>query len=214
MGDVDTRKVRALERASTVYLETFTRNLSIVIGAFERIPLEIDHQSRNAFTHVARAVSASDVVTVDREIERAVNHIDRANRDCLKAGIIAGRERLDDLVADISFHRGRLTPAQATELKYIDRLRREAYVAETSGEGASVDRLELILRHIMDLTDLLKVEFHEAGTRKTWLMRRLQRWYHPVVTVSFTLLGTVIGTVIGVLSRPHIEPYIGSLLGP
>lgn len=74
---------REIARALTYYQKNFTRFLAQLIGVEERLPEACNNEIRNAFTHVARAQVSPSIEEVRKEIDRAIDHIERASRDCL-----------------------------------------------------------------------------------------------------------------------------------
>jgi hypothetical protein len=121
----------------------FTQYMAAMIAISESVPEEINNQIRNAFTHVARAAHAETLTDVNAEVEKAIGHIERACRDCLKVSIIYARENLDQLVADVVFFYGFMPPDTKAKLATLKSLRREANVAEhvaTRGKSRSLRR--------------------------------------------------------------------------
>lgn len=53
------------------------------------VPLQFTNELRNAINHLARAYCCENDADVDEEIRKAIGHIERAKRDCLKMSSIA-----------------------------------------------------------------------------------------------------------------------------
>ncbi|MBF0418510.1 MAG: hypothetical protein HQL86_09715 [Magnetococcales bacterium] len=134
----------------------------------------------NAFSHLARLRDAHHMEQIRAEGQRAIDHIERANRDCLKAAIIQAHAALEELILDTTFHHGRLTPALDGQL---NRLREERKTEE------------------------IKTQYPETGSRLTRLQRVMKRWHHPL-PLGY-VVSAVIGTVVGcILIKPYLQPLL------
>ncbi|MEO5346336.1 MAG: hypothetical protein H7834_08165 [Magnetococcus sp. YQC-9] len=167
----------------------------------------MNNHVRNAFSHLARIQHINQIEEIQKEADCAIAHIERANRDCLKAAIIYARGRLDDLILEVHFHHGTLTPALETQFKRLVQERKQAYITETRGDGAQTEKLETILRLTEHLSDQIKQHYQEAGSRLTPLQRRMKRWFRPINLFVTLLLGTAFGVVI----RPHVDQWFSRL---
>ena len=204
MSEVDSlevQKAREIKRAFDFYFDTFASTLALLIAEYEKIPLELDNQIRNAFTHLARASSLNSIMDIKIEVDRAIAHIDRANRDCFKAIIIESRSELAEIISDVVFFRGFLTPAIKAKYDEIELNRKKAFVAETKGDEQSVFYLKDIAFETLDLIDKIKEQYHEAGSKKTRFFRFFKRWSRPVGYLIATALGAAIGFA--------LRPYVG-----
>ena len=204
-------KARA-ERVSSVldfYYKNFTEYLATVISFTEALPEEINNQIRDAFTHMSRAGRAMTLEEVETQCKAALAHIERANRDCLKASIIKARGELDNLVADVVFYHGFLTPAIKAQRDAISTARKEAYQLESRGDENQSLKLEEILRMTMALSDEVRAHYSVAGKMRTRVMRFVKRWFRPI---SFVII-LLVGTILGVLIRPWADQLITKILG-
>ena len=189
---------RRAEEVSSVldfYHSDFTTYLATVISLTETLPEQINNQIRDAVTHLARANIADTLTEVQHQSRLARSHIERANRDCLKASIIAARVELDDLVQDVVFYHGFLTPAIKASYDDIRQLRKAAYQAETRGDDDQVAKLDEILRLTMALSGEVRAHYSVAGAKRTKLHRLFKRWFRPLAFVVTLLVGTAIGIV-------------------
>lgn len=196
----DIERTRQVKNVLFHFDQNFTKYLAATIGLTEKLPEEVNNQIRNAMTHLARAQVAPTQSALGDEVSKAKSHIDRANRDCLKASIIVAREKLDNLVAEARFYHAGLTPELQTRLKNIAEDRQEAYKAEAQGRADIVVCLEKLLADIMFASDIIQETYREAGSKKAKLTRFLFRWYRP----AFTLVALVIGYV----TRPFTQPIV------
>lgn len=201
----DIERTRQIRRVLSFYDCDFTKYLASTISFAEKLPEEINNQIRNAFTHLARAQEAQNLTDFNREIELAISHIERANRDCLKASIIIARDQLESLVSDAVFYYVALTPDLKARHKNIVDLRRQAYQAETRGDKNQVARLEEILRETMHTADLVREQYREVGSRKAKALRFLHRWSNPLATVAALLLGYIIHPFLRPLQDAALE---------
>jgi hypothetical protein len=206
---LDEHRTREITRVLNFYENDFTKYLATTIAYTETLPEEINNQIRDAFTHLTRAQQASTQAKITSEIDLSISHINRANRDCLKASIITARVELDDLVTDAVFYHGFLTPNLRTALSNLIDKRRKAYQSETLGDDDQVIKLEEILRLTMDLSDKIREHYSVAGLPKTKFLRAVMRWFRPISFVV-TLL---VGTFLGALFRPLLVNFFSSFLG-
>lgn len=190
---------RRTEEVSSVlnfYHEKFTAYLATTIAFTEKLPEEINNQIRDAFTHLARANVLTSEDEIAGECKLAIGHIERANRDCLKACIIKTREELDNLLNDVAFHHGFPSPAIKTASDRIKIERKATYRAEAAGANDITQRLEEILRLTMDLCDEIRTHYSVAGKTRTRLGRWIRSWFKPLWTVIALLIGAIVGSVI------------------
>ncbi|MBF0164257.1 MAG: hypothetical protein HQL97_05080 [Magnetococcales bacterium] len=194
-------KSREIFRVLDFYNKSFTIYLAIAISYTEKIPEEMNNTIRNAFSHLARLRDAHQEESIRAEGQKAIDHIERANRDCLKAAILHAHAALEDLILDVIFHHGRLTPALDGQRSRLREERKLAYIAETRGESGQTEKLVLHLQMIEYLSEEIKRHYPEAGGRLTRWRRFMKRWFHPVGYL-------VIGTALGVLARHYLDLMI------
>jgi hypothetical protein len=206
---IETVRDQEVARVLAFYSEKFTKYLSATISFSEKIPEEINNHIRNAFTHLARVQFCVDEEKVMVEVNHAINHIERANRDCLKASIICTREVLEDMKLDVYFHYGSLTPAIDAQYKKIQQIREEAYALESRGDGDQTQKLEEVLRLILHTTEQVKEQYQEVGYKKTRIVRVVKRWFRPV----FYVPSIIIGTVFGIVAKTYAQDIIDILKG-
>jgi hypothetical protein len=189
-------RAREISLVLSFYYTDFTRYLATTISFTEKLPEEVNNQVRDAFTHLSRASVATSMEDVTRECKLAQNHIERANRDCLKASIIKARFELEELITDAVFYHGFLTPSIKTAFAQIKRERELAYIAETRSDGELISKLDEILRMTMSLADEVRQQYSVAGRRKTRILRTIKRWSRPVSWGIILLIGTILGVAL------------------
>ncbi|MEO5333314.1 MAG: hypothetical protein H7839_14965 [Magnetococcus sp. YQC-5] len=194
--EIETIKGQEVARVLVFYSEKFTKYLSTTISVSEKIPEEINNHIRNAFTHLARVQFCVDEDKIRSEANQAINHIERANRDCLKASIICTRDTLNEMKLDVYFHHGSLTPAIDAQYKKIQQMREEAYAIESRGDDDQTQKLEEILRLILHTTEQIKEQYQEVGSKKTRIIRVIKRWFRPVIYAPSIIIGTIFGVII------------------
>ncbi|MEI9899113.1 MAG: hypothetical protein WDN31_02185 [Hyphomicrobium sp.] len=141
---------------------------------------------------------------MQRECGAARTHIERANRDCLKVSIIKARAELEQLIADVAFYHGFLTPTMKATFARIKAERRAAYVSETKSDLTLVAKLEEILRMTMHLSDEIRDHYSVAGKKSARIIRKLKQWFRPV----FYVLSALIGAIIGVLLKGQVQQFL------
>ncbi|MBF0342054.1 MAG: hypothetical protein HQL95_13985 [Magnetococcales bacterium] len=144
--NLETVRSQAISRVLLYYFEKFTVHLAITISVTKKLPEEINNHIRNAFTHVSRIQIAASTDQIKEESAAAIKHIERANRDCLKASIMQTRETLENLILDVKFFRGSLSPTLDAQYNDLKRLRKEAYITESRGDNHQTSKLEIIYR--------------------------------------------------------------------
>lgn len=194
--EVETVKTQEVARVLAFYSDKFTKYLSTTISISEKIPEEINNYIRNAFTHLARVQFCVDEDKVRVEASQAINHIERANRDCLKASIICTREKLDEMKLDVFFHYGSFTPALDAQYNKIQQAREEAYILESRGDDDQTQKLEELLRLILHTTEQVQMQYQEVGSKKSYIVRILKRWFRPVFYVPSVIMGMVLGFIV------------------
>lgn len=183
--------------------------MAAMIAISESVPEEINNQIRNAFTHVARAAHAETLTDVNAEVEKAIGHIERACRDCLKVSIIYARENLDQLVADVVFFYGFMPPDTKAKLATLKSLRREANVAETRGDKGQVEKLEEILRIILDASDDITARYDRAGKTHQRFFRKVKLYFRPLWFIVAGLVGAALSAIL----RPYLGPFVSDAFG-
>lgn len=193
MTGIESVRTRQIERVLSFYATDFTKYLALTIALTEKLPEEINNSIRDAFTHTVRASHSTTEQSVVHEATLAIRHIERANRDCLKACIIVSRAELQELILDAVFYHGFLTPSIRMSHDNLKERRQQAYVAETQGDDNQVAKLEEILRHTLELSDQIREQYQVVGKRRTRVLRFFARWFRPIGFLVFTLLGAIIG---------------------
>lgn len=197
--DLAGTKAYQIGSALEFYHQDFTQYLAAAISFSEKLPIEIDNQIRDAFTHLSRAHFATSIHDTISEVVKAKGHIERANRDCLKTAIILAREELEGIRANILLRHGVLSPVQESTYKQLKSMRKEAYLAETRGDVSVVKQLEEILRVTLALVDDFK-DSHAEKTVKASALSNFFKRHSKIVAYGLFTLG---GTAFGIIVRPY-----------
>lgn len=197
-------KARSLNRAFHMYNDTFTKYFSITISLTEAIPDQINNHIRNAFTHLSRAHESDDITTVEREVEKAISHIERGNRDCLKICVAHQHDKIEALFSAIRFNYGFVTPSINSAKKSIQKERQNLLQEETKGNDNITIKFEELLRKSLELEEYIYEQYSDVSLSDIRLLRFLQRHWRILSWPIFTIIGTVIGYVMS----PYIEKWI------
>lgn len=213
-NDLRLIKARALDRAFSLFYEDFTKYLATTISLTESIPDQINNQIRNAFTHLARVNMSTDPEEIKQETEKAIGHIERANLDCLKVGIIHQHDKLDYLIADVRFFHGFLTPSIKSKRQQIEKERNELYESESRGDGDVTDKYEILLTKYIDLDDEINDAYIDVQGGKKRFFRLIQRWFRPIGFVIFTVVGVAVGFILRGYLMESYEWFTANLSSP
>lgn len=186
------------------YLSDYIEILGICVGITEYYPQQADSQIRNALTHLSRAASFDDATEIDKEIEKAKGHIERAKRDCLKLAIIRKKEHVADHIKSVHFAKGGLSEDIMVKRLQVSNDQKVAFINETKGVNVTPE-LENVLSQLINLeTDLInfdKVAFQPS--RAVYIASRFI--VHGKKIIGF--FGT--GALIYIISR-EIIPFLFS----
>jgi rRNA maturation protein Rpf1 len=159
-------KARLTRRAFKLFDQNFTKYMAVTISLTEAIPDQINNHIRNAFTHLSRACFANDKKDVEDEVNRAISHIERANRDCLKVSVLEQHDRLKSIFADIRFFHGFITPSIKSKYDNITQLRERSYEDEVRGDKNATDKLETLLRCTNELVEEIDNTYISIGLKR------------------------------------------------
>lgn len=135
-------------------------------------PEQTNNEIRNAVTHLSRAPNAATQEGADEEITKAVLHIERAKRDCLKLTIITKIEQLRSMLSRIEEKDGILRQEVRSKVRKINSDRKDIYIRETKGDDIANDLTELLI-DICDFEDYLSTQYNIPSTREI----KVARWF-------------------------------------
>lgn len=195
--DPQLRQQRIAEIILSDFYEDFMDAYATALSALERHPEQANNEIRNALTHLARALSSERDTDFACHVAQASGHIQRGKRDCLKAAIIARREKLADTVRAIELVEGRVSNAIHQRLKTIEKQRYEAYVSETKAEDGVNDKLVSLLIECDNLIEHIEVSYEKPSG---WLVK-LRPWQIRSMRLgSFVAMPVIPGLVVAYIS--------------
>ncbi len=189
-------KTQEFSRAFGIFRGGFTKHLATVISLTEKIPDQAGNHIRNAFTHLARADSLSDRREIEKEVEKAINHIERASRDCLKISIIFLHDRLKSMVADARAFYGRTTPSINTGMREIREAREKVCRDEAENASDVASDYEIIVLRGINLENEINAAYNEHFTwNKRQFSHFIMRWSSPISYVAAIAIGFALRSI-------------------
>jgi len=183
------------------FIDDFMEYYAIALNETDLHPEQANNEVRNAFVHLGRYLS--DSKTNSEDLNKALDHLRRGKRDCLKIAIISKTENLHNYIQSIEHYEGVSLLAQKYNIyKFIGK-RIGLYIKETKGQPVSEELTSLF-------EELLKIEqnlLDKYNTQKEYRkVTRFRRW-------GWKFVKWVIG-ILGAISITIISTYIIALVVP
>lgn|GEM_PF-6668173 len=150
------------------FSKDFTKFYATVIEITEKLPEQINNEIRNAFSHLARANESDDIEAIKAECDKSRDHIERANRDCLKCSIITLRDRIMNKLDNATIQHTPLPPGIMQRKKSIEQERRNLLQDEARGIKGLTGRYEILLVDCINLDEELFALFGILPSDKLW----------------------------------------------
>jgi len=187
-----TRVLDQIERLLRVEIyEQFAELYAAAVSSIEIHPEQVNNELRNFITHLSRAVSADTYAAAERELDKAVSHVERAKRDVIKIAVVVLRDNIERVCWKIRQVTGTVDPAFLVRRDGIRKRRKELLKQESQGKLSLNDFVQLFIE-----TDKLHDDLHNVLGDVGQVRSALRYWWYGFRRRA---IGVVIGIVVGIL---------------
>jgi hypothetical protein len=176
MDELQQLRVNEINRVMCFYDEHFSKYFATIIALAEQIPDQMNNEIRNAFSHLVRVKIVNTESEIIGEADKAIGHIERACRDCLKACIINMRDKINLQFDYALVYYKAISPQHHAEKRWITKERENIVLAETKGEKDLTSRLEELLSRMLGLQENLEEQYGLQPRKTSKIKLLLTQW--------------------------------------
>ncbi len=187
-------RIDKINEALLFYEEYFTKYFATVISLTEKIPEQINNEIRNAFSHLVRVNIAQTKAEIIDEAAKAIGHIERACRDCLKICIAESYDNIK-LQCDyaLTYYKA-ISPNHTAEKRWLIEERKNISLEEIKGEKSLTGRFEELLSRMLALKESLEEQYGLQPRKASKIKLLLTQWLGAGVAAG---IGKVVFIFIG-----------------
>ncbi len=171
----------------------FNKHYAYTITIAQTLPLQVNNEIRNAVSHLARAHEAEDGETRDRQAQKALDHLERASRDCLKVALLKTIENVDKLRSKALHQYGYVPKNLNVTLHELGKDYKQLLLDEAaSGSGDIISRYEHLLERYLQLEESINKEYDGISALESAHHRKITFLKAWLIAVSAGLAASLI----------------------
>lgn len=187
------------------FFEHLTRYYAEGVAYSNRHPQNINNELRNAITHMARMLRATNRAEIDYNKRAADSHVQRFKRDCLKVAVVYAGKDAGNLLKNAYRRYKHVDPALFVRSSQIVRRRVEATMLEALGDEQTVQTWEELFRDIAALRERIFAIYPTLDQKNHRFPLWVYQWWDYFKNFCVAVFVGIVITILANIAIPNQE---------